>query len=100
MTKKQLEARVAELETLVASLNAAVAAMAASRTVYVGPIPAQPTVNPTPYIPSFPMPYIGDPPYPWGPTTIGTGIVSGIGGLQGSANMGTHECRMGMTQEG
>jgi hypothetical protein len=93
MTKKQMQARITELETLVASLNAAVAALSTMQhPIYVGPIPAQPTVNPLPINP-FPMPYIGDPPYPWGPTTIGTatGISGNIGGLQAQCNMGHQE---------
>ena len=86
MTKKQMQDRIAELEATVQTLTTAINAM---RTpIYVGPVPAQPTVNPLPYTP-FPMPYIGDPPYPWGPTTISVGGT--IGGLQAQCNMGHQE---------
>jgi hypothetical protein len=91
MTKKQMQARIAELEAMVLTLSTAIAAM--RNPIYVGPVPAQPTVNPLPINP-FPMPYIGDPPYyPWGPNTFVGGTAIGIGGTQ-------HNCNMGMTQEG
>ena len=86
MTKKQMQARIAELEAMVQTLTTAINAM--RPPIYVGP--AQPVVNPLPSNP-FPMPYIGDPPYPWGPSTIGTG---------GNNIGGTIQCRMGMNQEG
>lgn len=97
MTKKQLEARVAELEAMVVTLSAAINAM---RTpIYVAPVPAQPIVNPLPINP-FPMPYIGDPPYPWGPTVIcggnTTGGMQGHGGIPGER---TFNCGGGL-QEG
>lgn len=68
MTKKAMQARITELETLVAHLNAIITALSTSRTVYVGPVPAQPTVNPLPY------PYIPfvSPSYPWGTTICGS----------------------------
>lgn len=82
MTKKQMSARIAELEAMVATLSAAINAM---RTpIYVGPVPAMPTINPLPINP-FPMPYIGDPPYPWGQTTCG-------GTTQAGANLGEVSC--------
>jgi hypothetical protein len=83
MTKKQMQARIAELEAVVQTLTTAINAM---RTpIYVGP--AQPVVNPLPYTPL--MPYIGDPPYPYGPTTICIGGT--MGGLQSQCNMGHQE---------
>jgi hypothetical protein len=65
MTKKQMSARIAELEVIVASLTTALQALA--HPIYVAPVPAMPTVNPfvSPTIqPSWPpyTPYIGDPP--------------------------------------
>ena len=85
MTKKQMQARIAELEAMVQTLTTAINAM---RTpIYVGP--AQPVVNPLPYTPL--MPYIGDPSYPWGPNTFGTG---------GNNIGGTIQCHMGLNQEG
>ena len=70
MTKKQMQARIAELEATVQTLTTAINAM---RTpIYVGPVPAQPTVNPIPHTP-----------YMWGPGTIG--------GRQAQCNMGHQE---------
>lgn len=93
MTKKQMQARIAELEAMVLTLSTAIAAM---RTpIYVGPVPAQPTIIPLPYTPF--MPYIGDPPYPYGPTTICGGTAnSGLSSAQG----GDIICKMSMHQEG
>ena len=93
MTKKQMQARIAELEAMVLTLSTAINAM---RTpIYVSPIPAQPTVYPQPYTqPYTPFtPYVGDPPYPWGPTTVGTatGVVDTLGGLQSQCNRGHQE---------
>ena len=86
MTTKQMQVRIAELEAMVQTLTTAINAM---RTpIYVGPaIPAQPTVNP--FTPYTPMPYIGDPPHPYGPTTICVGGT--VGGLQAQCNMGHQE---------
>lgn len=98
MTKKQMQARIAELEAMVLTLTTAINAMRAP--IYFGPEqpkpllnplpiyvgPAQPVVNPLPINP-FPMPYIGDPPYPWGPTSTGLAV----GGLQSQCNMGHQE---------
>jgi hypothetical protein len=83
MTKKQLQARITELETLVASLNAAVVALSASRTIYVGPFATQPTVNSLSYQDaSYQHPYISEPAYP-GINTILSSGPQGQGGLQG-----------------
>jgi hypothetical protein len=85
MTKKHMQARITELEMLVVSLNAAIAALSAQHTIYVGPLPAQPT--PIPYSPIVPLPYIGDPPNPWGgPNTTGIGTIVAIGGSDGVAS--------------
>jgi hypothetical protein len=90
MTKKQMSARIAELEVIVASLTTALQALA--HPVYVAPVPAMPTVNPfvSPNIlptiqPSWPpyMPYVGDPP----PNTLGPQITWG-GSTQSTANQG------------
>lgn len=77
MTKKQMQARIAELETMVETLTTTINAM---RTpLYVGPAPA-PIVNPAPvnpFTPYMPMPS-GYPPYPpWGSTTICGGTING-----------------------
>jgi hypothetical protein len=76
MTKKQMSDRIAELEAIVASLTAALRALA--HPVYVGPGPAMPSINPfvSPNItPSWPpyTPYVGDPP----PNTFGPQITWG-----------------------
>lgn len=61
MTKKQMSARIAELEAMVATLSAAINSM---RTpIVVAPLPAPP-------LPSFPTwppytPFVGDPPVVW-----------------------------------
>lgn len=101
MTKKQMSARIAELEAMVLTLSMAINAM---RTpIYVAPVPAQPTVNPLPINP-FPMPYIGDPPsWPGSGWTSAPNI--GIGPLPNTAIGGTlqpgrAECRVYNTLEG
>jgi hypothetical protein len=108
MTKKQMQARITELETLVASLNAAVAALSAAQhpLILTQPQPyTSPNINPVP--PPFPMPYIGDPPYPWGPT-IGTatggfpqaGSIKGEGGLTVFCKGACATNELGRVQEG
>lgn len=87
MTKKQMESRIADLESVVATLSAAINAMCTHAPVYVGPIPTQPTINP------FPMPYAGDPSYPWqlgGPWCGIWGGQTGVNGLGavGGSNIG------------
>lgn len=77
MTRKQMSARIAELEAMVATLSMAINSM---RTpIYVAPIPT-PTPIPSPNIYPFPnMPYIGD--APWTPNWGGTSFPN-IGKIQ------------------
>jgi hypothetical protein len=86
MTKKQMQARIAELELMVQTLTTAINSM---HIYYVGP--TQPIVNPLPIHP-VPMPYIGDYqfPFPYSPVTTTIGGEGLTGGLcdQSSTAMG------------
>lgn len=108
MTKNELTSLVEELrktvemqaETIRALL--AVVAHMQQPQITLAPIPAHPTILPTPWPPY--TPYIGDPPFwpnrPGWVSTPNIGTAPLPNTLCGTSQLGRAECRINNTQEG